>query len=131
MRPSNRYLLLPSLPVQRTSIRMGAGFLSLLLLTACSRPLVLDATLPQQLAEVSCVEECRVTKEQCDEDARYDYRQCEAGYGKSFHDYRWCLASASESKECGYPWWPCAENLYGYCSNRYNECASACRGGGS
>lgn len=112
--------------VRTSRLRIASGCLPLLLLTACEKPLVLDSTLPQQFAELSCIEDCRVTKEHCNEDARYDYRQCQAGYTKSFRDYRWCLASGRESEECGYSWWSCAENLYGYCLNRFTECKQAC-----
>jgi hypothetical protein len=129
MRLKRHFLLTPATGVQGTCLRLGCGMLSLLLLAGCAKPLVLDATLPQQFAEISCIEDCRVTKENCTADARYDYRQCEAGYDKSFGDYRGCLASALNREECGYPWWSCAENLYGYCVNRYNECKSACEGG--
>jgi hypothetical protein len=105
---------------------LGLGLLAVILLAGCAKPLVLDATLPQQFAQISCLEDCRVTKEGCIASARYDFRQCEAGYDRSFRDYRWCLASARDREECGYPWWPCAENLYGYCANRYSECTRAC-----
>ena len=107
------------------------SFLTLLaflpLLGGCSRPLVLDATLPQQINELGCISDCRATKDQCDADARVDYRQCQAGYGEAFRDYRWCLASSFERGECGYPWWSCAENLHGYCANRAAECEEGCR----
>jgi len=118
-------------PVRGLGPHNIGGLLALLLLTACAKPLVLDSTLPQQFAEISCVNSCRVTKEACDKDARYDNRQCQAGYSESFRDYRWCLASAIDREDCGYPWWPCAENLYGYCINRYNDCERACRSGGN
>ncbi len=112
--------------VRGVTLSAGIGMLMLLLLGGCAKPLVLDATLPQQFAELSCIEDCRVTKERCNADARYDYRQCQAGYSKSFSDYRWCLASATGDQDCGYPWWPCAENLYGNCSNRYHDCKRVC-----
>lgn len=99
----------------------------LALLGGCSHPLVSDAPLPQQVAEVRCISECRATKDRCDADARFDYRQCQAGYGEAFREYRWCLASSFERRECGYPWWSCAENLYGYCANRAAECEAGCR----
>lgn len=130
MRSGSRFLLSHRLFVQKISVRAGTGLLSLLLLAACAKPLVLNATLPQQLAELRCINECRATKEGCVADARYDYRQCQAGYGSSFRVYRWCLASSSDRTQCGYPWWSCAENLYGYCANRYSECARACQGVG-
>ncbi|MBK1719978.1 hypothetical protein [Thiocystis violacea] len=125
-----RLPLSPSGSIQGLGASAGIGLLSLFLLAGCAKPLVLDATLPQQFAEIGCVEDCRLTKESCNADARYDYRRCEAGYDKSFRDYRWCLASASETGDCGYPWWSCAENLYGYCANRYNECKRACEAPG-
>ncbi|EXJ13867.1 hypothetical protein [Imhoffiella purpurea] len=129
MRPENRRRGLPRPAAGRIGIRLGALGLAILL-GGCAKPLVLDATLPQQFAEIACVEECRATKEQCDADARYDYRQCQAGYDTSFRTYRWCLASAIDRDDCGYPGWSCAENLYGYCSNRYHDCEKACRNGG-
>lgn len=99
------------------------------LLVGCTQPLVLDATLPQQiaanLAENACINRCQATKDACDDEARFGYAQCQAGYGQSFRDYRRCLASSSE--KCGYPWWSCSENNYGYCTNRYWECRDACR----
>lgn len=104
------------------------ALVSALAMTGCAKPLVLDATLPQQFAEISCLEECRIARERCEADARYEYRQCQAGHGRSFEDYRWCLASASDRADCGYPWWPCAENLYGLCFNRHNDCKRACEG---
>lgn len=113
--------------IRKGRLRWIAGVVPLLLLAACSKPLVMDSTLPQQFAEIDCVEQCRHAKESCIADARYDYRQCQAGYNKSFDTYRWCLASARDKDECGYPWWSCAENLYGYCSNRHAECVQACR----
>lgn len=105
--------------ILKTCIYPGV-VLSCLLLAAC-------ATLPRQMAEIRCVEQCQLTKDQCDADARYDYRQCQAGYAESFRAYRWCLAAASERDQCGYPWWSCAENRFGYCTNRYHECAQHCR----
>ncbi|MFD2111294.1 hypothetical protein [Thiorhodococcus fuscus] len=129
MRPLNLCLGSPNPAIRSTGIGLGITIFTLAL-GGCAKPLVLDATLPQQFAEIACVEDCRVTKEHCNEDARYDYSQCQAGYDASFKNYRWCLASAYDTKTCGYPGWPCAENLYGYCSNRYQECAQACRNGG-
>lgn len=78
-----------------------------------------------QVREIGCTSECRTAKEKCDDNARYQYRQCEAGYATAQRDYRWCNSSSAE--ECGYPWWSCSENLYGYCTNRFNECLLACR----
>ncbi|MBK1720903.1 hypothetical protein [Thiocystis violacea] len=130
MKPKTCFPSFRTLRVDRTAVGVGIALLSLLWLAGCAKPLVLDATLPQQFAEISCVEQCRTAKESCNADARYDYRQCQAGYDQSFRDYRWCLASAWNSSDCGYPWWPCAENLYGYCANRYNDCKHACEGQG-
>jgi hypothetical protein len=86
-------------------------------------------TVPNQLAELACIGRCKSQQEACNADARHDYRQCQAGYTQDFTTYRWCLASAMQRGECGYPGWPCAENLYGYCANRATECARACRAG--
>lgn len=86
-----------------------------------------SASLPERLSELSCIGGCQGARDRCNADARYDYRQCQAGYSEAFRDYRWCLASAFERSECGYPWWSCAENLYGYCANRAVECERACR----
>ncbi|WP_373508216.1 hypothetical protein, partial [Thiocapsa sp.] len=86
-----------------------------------------STSLPEQLAELSCIGGCQGARDTCNANARYDYRQCQAGYSQAFVDYRWCLASAFERSECGYPWWSCAENLYGYCANRAAECERACR----
>lgn len=126
MRPDTCFPSRDPRTVSSVALTIGIGLLTAFLLTGCAKPLVLDATLPQQFAEIDCIETCRSTKESCNADARYDYRQCQAGYTQSFSDYRWCLASASSKQDCGYPWWPCAENLYGYCSNRYNDCKRAC-----
>ncbi|UHD15523.1 hypothetical protein [Thiocapsa bogorovii] len=98
-----------------------------LLLAALSGGCAQAPGLPGQLAELSCIGACQGARDRCNADARYDYRQCQAGYSEAFVDYRWCLASAFERSECGYPWWPCAENLYGYCANRAAECEQACR----
>jgi hypothetical protein len=75
--------------------------------------------------ELACVGQCRETKEGCDDDARWKYRQCETGYSAAQSDYRWC--NAADRGKCGYPWWSCSENLYGYCTNRYWECRRSCR----
>lgn len=93
-------------------------------LTGCSPPLVHDQPLPQQIAQIGCISRCQGVKDRCDDDARFDYRQCQAGFKDNMRDYRWCRASSAE--ECGYPWWSCSENRYGYCSNRFSECRSAC-----
>lgn len=129
MRPNRSSSPLSLTAARHTRLLMVTGMGMALWLSACSKPLVLDETLPQQLAEISCVEDCRLTKERCDADARYDYSQCQAGYQETFRSYRWCLASSGSRDDCGYPWWSCAENLYGYCSNRYQECERACRSG--
>ena len=118
----------PQGPAARRSIPLGA-LAAAIMLAGCSQPLVLDETLPQQisanLAENACINRCQATKDACDEEARYDYAQCQAGYSQGFRNYRWCLASNWE--KCGYPWWSCSENNYGYCANRYWECRDACR----
>jgi hypothetical protein len=111
----------------RSSARLLALVLSSLLLAALSSGCAQSPGLPGQLAELSCIGGCQGVRDQCNADARYDYRQCQAGYSEAFVDYRWCLASAFERSECGYPWWSCAENLYGYCANRAAECEQACR----
>ncbi len=111
----------------RSSARRLAIGLSSLLLAALSSSCAQSPGLPGQLAELSCIGGCQGVRDQCNADARYSYRQCQAGYSEAFVDYRWCLASAFERSECGYPWWSCAENLYGYCANRATECAQACR----
>jgi hypothetical protein len=101
------------------------ALLALALLGGCDRPLVLDSTLPAQMAENACINRCQSTKDRCDSDARFDYAQCQAGYQTAWRDYRVCKAELNE--RCGYPWWSCSENLYGYCSNRYWECRDSCR----
>jgi hypothetical protein len=109
--------------------RLALGLASLLLAAlacGCARSPG-STSLPEQLAELSCIGACQGARDRCNADARYDYRQCQAGYSQAFVDYRWCLASAFERSECGYPWWSCAENLYGYCANRAAECERACR----
>ncbi len=106
-------------------IRLFASLMTLALLAGCGRPLSLDSTIPRKVAEIGCVSRCQSAKDTCDADARYAYRQCETGYSEAIRDYRWCQASGDE--QCGYPWWSCAENLYGYCSNRYWDCRNACR----
>jgi hypothetical protein len=93
-------------------------------LAGCSPPLVLDQPLPQQIAQIGCVSRCQEVKDRCDDDARFDFRQCQARFSDNMRDYRWCRASSAE--ECGYPWWDCSENRYGYCINRFSECRSAC-----
>jgi hypothetical protein len=101
--------------------------LTALLAAGCAQPgSVQDG--PNQLAELACIGRCKAVQEACNEDARYDYRQCQAGYSQEFTAYRWCLASAVRPSDCGYPGWTCAENFYGFCSNRASECARDCRG---
>jgi hypothetical protein len=108
-------------------VHLLAVGLAILLLAALSSGCAQSPGVPGQLAELSCIGACQGVRDQCNADARYDYRQCQAGYSEAFVDYRWCLASAFERSECGYPWWSCAENLYGYCANRAAECEQACR----
>jgi hypothetical protein len=81
--------------------------------------------LARQVQEATCVSHCQGVKEQCDDNARFDYQQCQAGYQAAQRDFRWC--NAADEEHCGYPWWSCSENLYGYCTNRLWECRSACR----
>jgi hypothetical protein len=95
--------------------------------TGCAGGPTPDAGLSRQLAELSCIGGCQGVRDRCNADARYDYRQCQAGYAESFGDYRRCLATELDRSRCGYPWWSCAENLYGYCANRAAECEQACR----
>lgn len=89
----------------------------------------MDQTLPQQIAanmaENACINRCQATKDTCDDTARFDYAQCQAGYGQGVRDYRRCRVSSMD--KCGYFWWSCSENNYGYCTNRYWECRDACR----
>ena len=111
----------------RPSPRLLLLGLSSLLLAVLSGGCAQSPGLPGQLAELSCIGACKSARDRCNADARYDYRQCQAGYSEAFVDYRRCLASAFERSDCGYPWWSCAENLYGYCANRAVECEQACR----
>lgn len=128
MRLNSRFVLSRRGSVQKLdSIRAGVGLFSLLLLVSCAGTRTPEAALSQRVAEIGCVSACRTTQDDCNADARAEYRQCQAGYTSAFRAYRWCLASASEPEQCGYPWWSCAENRFGYCTNRYRECASACR----
>jgi hypothetical protein len=94
------------------------------LMAGCSTPLVLDETLPQQIETIGCISQCEDRKTRCDDDARFDYAQCEADYKAAWRGYRRCNARSDDN--CGYPWWRCAENRYGYCSNRYWECREDC-----
>lgn len=126
MRPETRLPRSHS-PLLRQRLALAATVLiASLALWGCAKPLSPDGPVPQQFTELSCLADCRAAKKSCDAEARYDYRQCEAGYADSFRGYRWCLASAFSEQDCGYPWWSCAENLYGYCSNRHQECQRAC-----
>jgi hypothetical protein len=120
-------LMQPKPTIQRHKslwIHANLFALSVLLLVGCARPLVLDQTLPRQIEEIGCISRCQEAKDLCDADARFAYRQCQAAFGARFRDYRWCLASSREA--CGYPWWNCSENRYGYCTNRYWECHQGC-----
>lgn len=125
MLPKPRFLLprIPAISGSLLAALLGA------LLAACTQPLVEDHSLTEQiatnLAENACFNRCQETKDACDNDARFDYAQCQAGYSTAFRDYRYCLASSSQ--KCGYPWWSCSENNYGYCTNRYWECRDTCR----
>ncbi|WP_157817916.1 hypothetical protein [Candidatus Thiodictyon syntrophicum] len=107
--------------------RVAAGWVTaaavLCALTGCSAH-TRDAV-ARQVHEIGCLSRCQSVKDRCDDDARYDYRQCEAGYQVAQRDFRWC--NSSSEPECGYPWWSCSENLYGYCTNRFRECSDACR----
>ncbi len=105
----------------------GILILSLPLLTGCAGAGGPAGGVFGRMAEAGCVSQCRAIKDECVADARFEYRQCEAGYSQTFRDHRWCLASAFKRDECGYPWWSCAQNGYGYCINRASECEQACR----
>jgi len=100
----------------------------LLALTGCAQLGSANARLARQVHEIGCISRCQTVKDQCDDAARFDYRQCEAGYEVAQRDFRWCNESSEE--RCGYPWWSCSENLYGYCTNRFRECSDACRRSG-
>jgi hypothetical protein len=104
---------------------MAAVSISLLLAAAgCTRSLFSE-DLSRRVAENACINRCQNVKDQCDADARFDYQQCQAGYQAAQRTLRWC--NASDQENCGYPWWSCSENLYGFCTNRYWECHTACR----
>lgn len=124
MRSKKRLLRSRRLIVQRAGLIVGAA---LLLLGGCVGPMGPGAAPEHQIAAIRCLSDCQHTKDACIVDARHDYQQCQAGYSASFRGYRGCLASSMSSNECGYPWWSCAENLYGYCTNRYSDCERACR----
>jgi hypothetical protein len=98
--------------------RLAAAAVVLLALAGCAQTL-------RQMQEISCIDRCQQTKDRCDADARYDFAQCQEGYSVANRDYRYCLAVGD--RQCGYPWWPCSENRYGYCTNRYWECRHACQ----
>jgi hypothetical protein len=114
-----------SVPAGRLARRIAAASVLLLVLVGCAQPVRSPEDLVRQVQEIGCISRCQETKDQCDSDARFDYAQCQAGYSASNRDYRWCLAAGD--RQCGYPWWSCSENRYGYCTNRYWECHSACR----
>jgi hypothetical protein len=124
----------PETPILRSRLAGICGFavlLTIIPIAGCSGTSGLNTSLPQTMAEIRCLSDCRAVKDQCQADARFDFRQCQADYSRTFRDYRWCLASAFERSDCGYPWWSCAENLYGYCANRAAECETACRSASS
>lgn len=104
----------------------AALFLTLALaLVGCAEFVQGTERVVRQIDEAGCIGQCRTVKEKCDDNARYDFHQCEAGYQSAQRDYRWC--NAADEERCGYPWWSCSENLYGYCTNRFWECQDACR----
>lgn len=116
---------LPTRPPRRSgALGLALAMLLAALLAGCAPPLSRDAPLPQQVEAIGCISQCAGKKERCDDDARFDYAQCEADYKAAWRGYRQCNARSEEN--CGYPWWSCAENNYGYCSNRYWECREAC-----
>ncbi len=105
--------------------RLASGAALLAALAGCAQFTQTSEKLARQVAQIGCISRCQTVKDQCDSDARVDYQQCQAGYQTAQRDFRWCNA-ASEDR-CGYPWWTCSENLYGYCTNRYWECHDGCR----
>ena len=117
----------PLRPSHPTRTLLLIPLLSIGLLAGCAQPPGGDGEVGRGLAVNACINRCQATKDKCDADARYDFAQCEAGYSTSWSDYRWCQSSALGTPNCGYPWWSCSQNLYGYCSNRYWECRDACR----
>jgi hypothetical protein len=124
--PSDQHPVDFRAPARRPIIGLAA--MALVALSAgCVKPGTLGEHVPRQLTEIGCISRCKEIQANCNADARFDYRRCQAGYSEAFRDYRWCLASAAERSECGYPWWPCAENLFGACTNRAAECESTCR----
>ena len=109
---------------RRAAVGIGVAVV-LLALVGCTQPIRSGEDLVRQVQEIGCISRCQEIKDRCDDDARFDYAQCQSGYSGAMRNYRWCLAS--NRGECGYPWWSCSENRYGYCSNRYWECHNACR----
>ncbi|WP_295456658.1 hypothetical protein [uncultured Thiodictyon sp.] len=97
----------------------------LLTLAGCAQLASTSQRISKQVAEAPCVGRCRETKDRCDDNARFEYQQCQAGYNTAQRDYRRC--NTADWDPCGYPWWSCSQNLYGYCTNRYRECRLACR----
>ncbi|WP_295386360.1 hypothetical protein [uncultured Thiodictyon sp.] len=116
----------PAAPRRRAATG-GIAVAAVLLLTlaGCTQFAQRSQQLAEQAREITCLSQCRATKEHCDDDARWDYQQCQAGYSTAQRDYLWC--NSSDQPQCGYPWWSCSENLYGYCTNRYRECRVKCR----
>ena len=107
------------------AIRDAAAAAVLLALAGCAQFAGTSGPLARQVHEISCISRCQTAKDHCDDNARFDYQQCEAGYQSAQRDFRWC--NSGSEQQCGYPWWSCSENLYGYCTNRYRECSDACR----
>ena len=70
MRSNSQPSPLGLLRMQRLAAGSVIGACLILMLAGCAKPLVLDATLPQQFAEISCMEDCRAAKESCHADAR-------------------------------------------------------------
>lgn len=113
-------------PRQLGTFALVAILLSLVV-TGCAQHAT-SATHPvDHLRQLACIGRCQDVQEQCNAQARFDYRQCQAGYSAAFRDYRWCLASTFERSDCGYAWWPCAENRFGNCANQAADCEQACR----
>ncbi|HYN76559.1 MAG TPA: hypothetical protein VES73_02050 [Lamprocystis sp. (in: g-proteobacteria)] len=121
MRPS------PSNAAPRLGLARLAAAIALLILTltSCTGFIADMQRLERQAQEITCVSHCQEVKDRCDDDARFAYQQCQAGYQTAQRNFRWC--NAADKEHCGYPWWSCSENLYGACTNRWAECQSACR----
>jgi hypothetical protein len=102
----------------------AASMLLTLILVGCAQIVQRSEDLARQAQELACINRCQGVKDQCDNDARFDFHQCQAGYRDAQRTFRWC--NASNDEVCGYPWWSCSENLYGYCTNRFWECRNAC-----